>query len=875
MTSVGTSDVSDLNLETLNSERPVYVDNTGRLLTVIEIIQKRQQLGNKQYKTYRDTQLQRVEPIGIPGHPKLPNPVVRDVNGYKQVTEECIRRGLSVLEGEDRVKIPLIEPCYVCPVLALSSDYDQLAMTLPALENGYYPLMSAGYPDVTSMSVVPEFRQKMENIQGWMSIYMTTQTLAEHYKRSGESYHLEGTIAILDRMKSCMQSSVFGNGSRRGQIGRMKTGYEVKLTCSEGGDYPGSMYYKCRSYSTFLKAMLLTNEYQTTNSFTFTQLVGSFAKDPNLVQETGEGASIAPFHVNAGSDPGFPWTGNPCPLKEETLFADMALASQMQVEFTDALRSQDLSEFEKRWDWIRVEKMKGKAEVYDMVKLTTRTRNIYPQSSCVNMILSCMMTPIKPVKRPLDVLNPTNSLRCHSLLKGGMHDVINHVYQQCDELGCGALYYADNLFFYKKKDESIVWSSIDAKQMEASHDRDVQVNMVRYFMHMANRVDPGPDIMNLTGGPVISAENGALCMWIISRITDNYIGVLGTTQIHGPGLPSGIRTTFDSNHTKSTIALHFMSRLSPYSLYIKDDGTTTDLFEQFAKGLAYPYKVENSSGGTSGRPGIVEMINDPYTAYKTGTAAELDLLGFDAINLRLGENVDLVVPVLSDERLVRSLCFRKNRLTRRQLSMSDLEALCVDYMTLIALYFMGAWRDPYSYAALAAMTSLTDDMKQYDNTETMTRAVSLASRVWASTLANDFDIAPQTVEVISEQVQQWMDGVVPPLWDVITVTNGELAGLLVKRELMKFEYRTSYAGGKPAQILNRPAVSSSRKMVTPARGDQRTAPKKKSAVAEWYSRKRPRPVQEVEDPGSSDSSDEDLLDIGTGPYIPSDQDLGR
>jgi len=786
-------------LDTVIAETPMYTSNTGRNVTIAEIVQLRQQGA---WSHLRAT-MTRIAPPGIPGMPHFPPLRITDISGHSSILAELIRIGAPTVPELDREMLPA---CYEVTSNPMPEYEDALSALWEMLEgptaaDGYERLFPYGYPNFADRRQVPSYRQNLVNVQGWPLMYTTTQVLARHYNATMQVEHRDATISLLNQLRDCMQTHVFGAGSHLGQLGRIATGLAAKQATMPGGSHDGTQLRLYRAYHRFEAAMERVDPWRPTSEYRFNFKVGDLLALEDFVVQLSTGQQLAPISVNATADSGFPYClRSTNPIKGVSLFSDILIATQMQKDADSVVaKTMGLADFENKWSWLGLVKTKAKAEVYHVDKLTTRTRNIFPVDSCLNYVLMCFMAAFKGDRAPAE---PHASLRGFAPFGGGLEAVVASIVRDCHTSGHAIRYYADNIYLYRQLGDElgdIVGVSIDAAQMEATHDAGLSVNLMRYLIHRLNGEDPGPVLEEPAGCTVIPAGTAFLCQWLASRLCDNWIGVLETVQFYGFGIPSGLRTTFETNHMKTTLLVNEMiERGIPAEGALTANGEITQRMVKCLKDMGYPAKIELETNHTKTGEGFAALLHHPYTLTEIGKECRIDMLGFDAVAIRIPEaDINVVIAVLSRERLVKSMSFRKSRIAKRYTELTDLQISLMDYMTMAALYLIGGWRPPYCYGFFATMTAISTEIKRYATGMTAESMRATAELLWDQTaMAMDDTIDQETAEALRGRVTAWIMGIVPSLADVLELCHSPAVAARMATLLAAQQEKTIFSGGE-------------------------------------------------------------------------------
>lgn len=784
-------------MESVLAETAIYTDVTGTQYTIADIIRIKQQ---HKWKGVRES-LTRVKTVGLPRQPRFPDTRFKDTNNYAEITAYARKLKLNVLKLSNRRLLPKVVPVTKNPLRGAKKTLKAIASTDSTGEM-VQTVFPNGMPDLSAQTVVPRYRQPAVVIQGWSLMTTSLHQLGQYYVQNHMRQDALFVKDLLNMLLPINEGFVFGTGTRFGQLGRVQTGVQARDEMYHKA-HGKPVYLTYANYTKFREAMNLVWKPRVNHRAKIrrpSKLLRTDGQSGHITDTKGN--SLQQFHINGNSDSGFPWVSANL-LKRETMFEDMAIAQQMLDQVDDVINGEmTADQFNKNWSWLSIVKLKRKAEVYTIEKYKTRSRNIYPVDSFANLILASVSAAFSGKK-----VNATNDTESESLegfspMSGGMQALMEAIWQRAQDMKTHLLFYADNLYLYRlTKRRGLVWVSIDAKQMEATHACDVARNLTRYLVERVNKVDPGGSTFEMIGGDYIDSAYANAAMYISENLVDCCTAVLETVQIEIPGIPSGIRTTFENNHAKTATLIHHL-RTQPGDLTLQlldeETGEPAPLLDTTFKAFGWPYKIEMVSADEDG---IRNLSEKPYTTSRVGKEFKMDMLGFDAVQLKIRTTpkLNITVAVLAQDRLLKSMAFRKSRVTSRFQDLSQAEQYVQDFSTLAALYILGGWRPPYVYGFVATMVTISNQLRLQVKTFEKDRVINSAAENLREILQDQMQLSSDTSSTLAGKVGEWINGSLPSLADVIAVTNGREAAALVQQYLDSLPERHYLRGGEDVE----------------------------------------------------------------------------
>jgi len=386
-----------------------------------------------------------------------------------------------------------------------------------------------------------------------------------------------------------------------------------------------------------------------------------------LTDELGmyEGPNGPLFNVNVTADAGLIYgQGTTVVKKESTFYADLDMCDYIYYMVG---QSDNIPKLLEALDWVRMAKLKNKAEVYSIDDMYKKTRNIQVMPS--GPIMLSMMMLNQAYHAPPTVLNheTSRSIIGWSPFKGGMNQLIRKV------LGEGLGYfivYADNLWITGLDEYGEeVWISGDGVKNESSVTAGDARNVALRALDEYEKVDDH---------------------WV--RIAEHFypffcasgIAVWGGLQLYVPFLSSGVPGTAYQNQTPSIefgleLTSPFQGKPRIPKVRAPKEGEKKRQFlgwEHIMSKLARHYEVE-----------YTVPIADFQLSMKELTA---DILGFSVVYLK-DIGLDEYVGVLQYERLLKGLAFNKSKYLTSE---DQFVSRAINLFRYRAFFLLGGWFYP-------------------------------------------------------------------------------------------------------------------------------------------------------------------------------------
>lgn len=332
------------------------------------------------------------------------------------------------------------------------------------------------------------------------------------------------------------------------------------------------------------------------------------------------------------------------------------------------------------WPWVKAAKLKPKAEIYMKADFSRKTRNIFVLNGCVALLQSFMVKPAFEHHAPPTHRHP--NLLGWSVFHGNLHNLL---LESKRVPGC-LWVYADNLYLTAVLDNRVYWFSLDAEKAESCHTfKDMNLMTSRIGRFWGEGVGKTWKTMLVNFLPYTSMNN---------------VTVLGNQQFHVPGLASGVSCTAVLNHQK-TLSFVIKWRMLGDVTMIRRGGKWdfSDTGIKAMEEVGINFKIER----------VVDLGEVGKGLEDLPEYLDLDLLGYGAYRV-VSQEGDRWFPVLAHERMMRTLNFTKQEMSREFGEHHRGYKQMLRFCRLKALYLIGGWRYAYiSRAIAAAVHSLKED----------------------------------------------------------------------------------------------------------------------------------------------------------------------
>jgi hypothetical protein len=538
------------------------------------------------------------------------------------------------------------------------------------------------------------------------------------------------TLALLrlvtNQLAVVNNNNYFGNGSPAGQVGRNNAVYkEHQKIVSNRRKNLGVPFYKAllRKYMKFKSVAADLPMYEKGWPLDIGQLILR-----GMQYQT-------PVHgLTSTSDPGLIW---PETLKRGDVFAfDIVLANQL---LTDLSGGVSLEEFWKKWDWVRLSKMKPKAEVYERDEFEVKTRNIYVMHSFAMLPQQIIL------KQPMSVLmnysdSPDNLILLGFKIAHGHFDKFYRMLLARKKPWMGV--FSDNLYRFDPigEDGLAGWRSFDGSKHEASVTGDAVLALNQHVMeqYWSSLTQPYEGVEEFSKTLLENrAVYGVYASYapVAATMTTASLAQLGSQQLVVPGQVSGaVGTGYNNTTTMIGVADALKEVLdAPVARSV----TAEMLSERRTEYLNVPLSEDGSCSAALAKLSLKVGVSLKYEAFcaledmdvQPGDVQVLDLLGNDVARIKFEFRgkvwADLYVPVLNYERLLKSMNFTKrgnaekasDQEARIDLALvggkkvdllaptqggeaNPLTAVILEMIKFQMLYLIGAWAYPTTAVAL-------------------------------------------------------------------------------------------------------------------------------------------------------------------------------
>jgi len=373
----------------------------------------------------------------------------------------------------------------------------------------------------------------------------------------------------------------------------------------------------------------------------------------------------------------------PTYTREQTILNDLQM---LQIMINLAIeRPEEVLTLIEQNPWMNTVFMKNKFEISEKAKVRSKTRNIFPSNSIVNVFNQI----IHNMATHASVGNAQNDFTRSSLLgfnpaRGNFEEFILKLLKVKEWTAA----YADNLY----RVEGNFWHSMDGAKFEASHNKDTADGLYEAYKKILKGSIPESFVLLLDAlGRDLSFDQNA---------------VFYSAQFMLPGLASGAIATADFNTVLMLLVIHHAKDIGSF-LERKDDKT---------------FKFTQSFDAVLEKCGV-ELTHESWVDLEEVRRAALDNMGpklrqflFDLLGWDLtifhGFGQTFYLPTIARPRLLRAALFMKVSKTVKGL---DLKTALLTFQKLKTLYLTGAWAHAdLSRLIVARMRAMMDSFAGTD-----------------------------------------------------------------------------------------------------------------------------------------------------------------
>lgn len=579
-------------------------------------------------------------------------------------------------------------------------------------------------------------------------------------------------LKLYKDMQKTSEEYILSSGTIEGQLGRLKTGFvtreEVEKTWK--GEYflpSDTKLFQREKFSPqitlpeYIKIMrrrapvVSTNKKKLwTNSVELMdagQFLLSFGHEPL-------------YTVNATASSGDYYNG----LKRfETIATDRlkatSLLSKLQALEDDRVQAGSVSfgveVLLKQRSYDRMPKMANKMETGARSKVMTKWRNFFIFNAYEQLPASIFYAGIYDTKE-IRMYKSSQTPDLFNLIgwspyAGGMEDLLRTMAKQALQEGISIAVYSDNLWILVNTPQGLLWGSLDGTSMESSITR-TDVALFNAFV-----------LQDFWGSEATAGFRRYVLEYHPHMVCDSF-ALFGNNQLLNLGQFSGTQGTAYLNNSKMTIAAELLHQkfLQTRSIPFQLNATKlNDNYDQIFLSLGIKLKVEQ----TTRHPlfeylgGLTVDLNKLFD----DNIVKLDLLAMDVLILSFSgaNNVDGVLPILSRDRMLKSLTYNKF-LSKRDLKSNTNKVL--HQLRLKALYLIGGYAYP-------GMPNLIRHRLSTDDTVSHRVAVASenkdAESIWNDLVDNILD--EEDIENVDGALKQALLSIgIPSFADVIRLSYG-------------------------------------------------------------------------------------------------------
>lgn len=524
-------------------------------------------------------------------------------------------------------------------------------------------VFQSGIPDIKGNLILPTYKPVYRSSgydREWLNTLHESIASDRHIAPYAPEYQEAYRKMYMD-LYDTADTFYLGNGTPKGQFGRLKSVWDV--------------YDNTR---TDLFSSLSLEEYAKTMDIYFPHGVG-IALDATM--HMGDFLEMGLLKVNLDADAGIIWQQGGKVAKTGTKRKDLVDQDFLLSEMMIKAFHENPKQAAKDYSFCLVTGMKNKEEVYEQSDLEKKTRNYGVYNSFSQMPAQVLFTNAMKTA-PIfvdDYDEESKSPLCSRSLIGFSHwhyGLTNLLVKFLDMFKSNGrrprfLVYADNLYMLHDVDGAVAWVSLDGSKMEASHDiHSIKLEAQRVFK------------TNERSGSSLPVGWKNYFTEFFPQLVVNSLLCIGSSQYPSKMMASGVMGTAYFNSSKMMFLAAEAERLGIEVVQMKDGALVlTDAFQSLCRKIGIMIKLE------AFQLGFEDSIR------KVGTRVRLDLLGFDGLVLNYGA-VKVVAPVLSYNRILKSMLFRKRHYDEQGLVKKTLTAGEAALLTLVrmqSLYYLGGW----------------------------------------------------------------------------------------------------------------------------------------------------------------------------------------
>lgn len=443
-------------------------------------------------------------------------------------------------------------------------------------------------------------------------------------------------------VRDTMEMYMLTNGCSEGQLSRLKACWEQAATYQSFPDYDREDYF-----NTVSEVLPLESQNMSPDELYNTMITTSM--DDHLLKvstssDAGEVWRVAPENSNHSRM-----------TRDRVIVGDIVTANTL-IDHLMNMPGEDVDAFlaDLRRDALVL--LKPKYEVIERKKYTTKVRNIMVMNSYLQLPFGKWMQRVydRLPKAGSDINTSRGTRLCQTLhgfapLYGRMNDFLSKVAENgrrlFEETGqeWTVYFYSDNMYGWHHS--SGTWVSMDVSKMESTSTVAEARILIEYLLQDDN-VDYDHSLTKFL------IFLGADACHYVPFLFKEYLSVF-------PGLGSGSQDTFLVNHMRNA---YYVTKVEQWLNENVDDPATLTPGFVVASGLTkYELQVTTNSAIPETLMGVTyahpnEAVYEPADQF--GSIIRLDLLGNDGYCYS-NEGVDMILPALSIDRLMKAITFRK------------------------------------------------------------------------------------------------------------------------------------------------------------------------------------------------------------------------
>jgi len=633
-----------------------FSEETGKSYSFSELMRRRKDMtavlgksaGNRVFSDYIKS-LPRLAGFS-PNVPKIPK---AGGMGKDAIDDNIQKSGIFIISGKAMIRQPKLEE-----IPDFMPDYEVFRGGDQKLSPHWLPVSNV-FPDISFFlkgqnkwnSRYPAYLPTYDYAEFDKEIMSTIAMLATNYAEDpviGEAFK-----KLAHDAKVTVHNNFYGGGTLQGQLGRHKSCLEIVDTINNWQNQKGVTQLKVpKDFAKYVELM--------DKRYPLKKVKANLANPPTEVlskYETSTDPNKNPIFtaIDGTADAGIVWgmAKRAQVAPQDLYFSDFMfeVCKSYGLDFSTPAKT---DEFWKYFSWLKLTKMKNKSECYEAEDMYKKTRNIFVMNSCGQVVPQMILKPTRYKTLTFEDSPEVWSMIGWNPFRGGMDRLMKSILIKKKGF---RIVYADNVYVVADVEGKPTFLSLDSSKAEAS----IPVELVQFETERSllyyDRVDK-------------FYENYA--RHIHPNLAVGGIAVLGDNQIPTPYLGSGAQGTAYYNTAKMIMFLdHWLTLSGGKEVNLK-------LMDKVQKEIGAVMKVESKV---------------PLSEFTEGKYLKVDVLGFDSVNLKKFFDIDAFVPVLSYERLLKSLMWFKSGKRIQKKYSPDIFAF-IKLCRLRALYMLGGWFYP-------------------------------------------------------------------------------------------------------------------------------------------------------------------------------------